>query len=74
VPLLHLVDDSSIPRAAPTPSADRGGLPSRIFDAGRSLGPTDGCQDRRMCNLYTWKMTAKEMRALKLHFQFIGMT
>ena len=23
-----------------------------------------------MCNLYTWKMTAEEMRALKLHFQF----
>ena len=27
-----------------------------------------------MCNLYTWKMTAEEMRALKLHFQFIGTT
>jgi hypothetical protein len=27
-----------------------------------------------MCNLYTWKMTAAEMRALKLHFQFIGTT
>jgi putative SOS response-associated peptidase YedK len=25
-----------------------------------------------MCNLYTWKMTAEEMRALKLHFQLIG--
>ena len=25
-----------------------------------------------MCNLYTWKMSAEEMRALKLHFQFIG--
>ena len=28
----------------------------------------------RMCNLYTRKMTAEEMRALKLHFQFIGTT
>jgi hypothetical protein len=27
-----------------------------------------------MCNLYTWKMTAEEMWALKLHFQFIGTT
>jgi hypothetical protein len=27
-----------------------------------------------MCNLYTWKMTAEEMRALKLHFQLIGTT
>ena len=27
-----------------------------------------------MCNLYTWKMSAEEMRALKLHFQFIGTT
>jgi putative SOS response-associated peptidase YedK len=27
-----------------------------------------------MCNLYTYKMTAEEMRALKLHFQFIGTT
>jgi putative SOS response-associated peptidase YedK len=25
-----------------------------------------------MCNLYTWKMTAEQMRALKLHYQFIG--
>jgi hypothetical protein len=23
-----------------------------------------------MCNLYTYKMTAAEMRALKLHYQF----
>ena len=27
-----------------------------------------------MCNLYTYKMTAEEMRALKLHFLFIGTT
>lgn len=27
-----------------------------------------------MCNLYTWKMTAEEMRAFKLHFQFMGTT
>jgi putative SOS response-associated peptidase YedK len=27
-----------------------------------------------MCNLYTWKMTAAEMRALTLHFQLIGTT
>ena len=27
-----------------------------------------------MCNLYTYKMTREEMRALKLHFQFIGTT
>lgn len=27
-----------------------------------------------MCNLYTYKMTADEMRALKLHFQLIGTT
>ncbi len=27
-----------------------------------------------MCNLYTWKMTGAEMRALKLHFQLIGTT
>ena len=27
-----------------------------------------------MRNLCTWKMTAEEMRALKLHFQFIGTT
>jgi hypothetical protein len=27
-----------------------------------------------MCNLYTYKMTRAEMRALKLHFQFIGTT
>lgn len=27
-----------------------------------------------MCNLYTYKMTAEEMPALKLHFQFIGTT
>ena len=25
-----------------------------------------------MCNLYTYKMTAEEMRALKLHFQFFS--
>jgi len=25
-----------------------------------------------MCNLYTYRMTAEEMRALKLHVQFIG--
>src|SRR5689334_21416282 len=27
-----------------------------------------------MCNLYTYKMTRDEMRALKLHFQLIGTT
>jgi hypothetical protein len=27
-----------------------------------------------MCNLYTWKMTAEEMRALKLHYQIHGTT
>jgi hypothetical protein len=27
-----------------------------------------------MCNLYTYKMTRGEMRALKLHFQLIGTT
>jgi hypothetical protein len=27
-----------------------------------------------VCNLYTYKMTREEMRALKLHFQFIGTT
>jgi len=27
-----------------------------------------------MCNLYTYKMTAEQMRALKLHYQFIGTT
>ena len=27
-----------------------------------------------MCNLYTYKMSAEEMRALKLHFQFHGTT
>ena len=27
-----------------------------------------------MCNLYTYKMTVEEMRALKLHFQLIGTT
>jgi len=27
-----------------------------------------------MCNLYTYKMSAEEMRALKLHFQFYGTT
>ena len=27
-----------------------------------------------MCNLYSYKMTAAEMRALKLHYQFIGTT
>lgn len=27
-----------------------------------------------MCNLYTYKMTAAEMRALKLHYQLIGTT
>ena len=27
-----------------------------------------------MCNLYTYKMTVEEMRALKLHFEFIGTT
>ena len=27
-----------------------------------------------MCNLYTWEMTAEKMRALKVHFQFIGTT
>src|SRR5436190_17247838 len=32
------------------------------------------CYRDRMCNLYTWKMTAEEMRALKLHFQLIGTT
>src|SRR4051812_42792201 len=27
-----------------------------------------------MCNLYSYKMTADQMRALKLHYQFIGTT
>jgi len=27
-----------------------------------------------MCNLYTYKITVEEMRALKLHFEFIGTT
>ena len=27
-----------------------------------------------MCNLYTWKMSAEEMRDLKRHFQLIGTT
>jgi putative SOS response-associated peptidase YedK len=27
-----------------------------------------------MCNLYTYKMSVEEMRALKLHFQFVGTT
>ena len=40
--------------------------PSALGGAGRYPGA--------MCNLYTWKMTAKEMRALKLHLPFIGTT
>ena len=32
------------------------------------------CYRDRMCNLYTWKMTAEEMRALKLRFQLIATT
>ena len=45
-------------------------LPSKQW----RIGSPGRLKSVEVCKLYTYKMTAAEMRALKLHFQLIGMT
>jgi hypothetical protein len=49
--------------------ADRGSAARLLRRWSGRWGRPTAARIGSLCNLYTWKMTAEEMRALKLHFQ-----